>query len=54
MQAFLLSKWVIKHLERLKQAFFWKGKEKYLSEHCLVTWSKVCLPTIHGGWESET
>jgi hypothetical protein len=36
MQAFVLLKWVIKHLERLEQAFFWKEKDKYLGGQCLV------------------
>jgi hypothetical protein len=36
MQAFMVPKRVIKHLERLKQIFFWKEKEKCLGGHCLV------------------
>jgi hypothetical protein len=41
MQAFLLPQWLIKHIERTKRAFFWRGKKKCLGGHCLVNWNKI-------------
>jgi uncharacterized LabA/DUF88 family protein len=49
MQVFLLPQWLIKHIERTKRAFFWKGKGKCIGGHCLVNWTRVCLPIEHGG-----
>ncbi|KAJ3691188.1 hypothetical protein LUZ61_020352 [Rhynchospora tenuis] len=49
MQAIRLPAWLLKHLEGLRRSFFWKGKSKCLGGHCLVAWSKCCLPKENGG-----
>ncbi|KAJ1696613.1 hypothetical protein LUZ63_005125 [Rhynchospora breviuscula] len=49
MQAIRLPTWLLKHLEGLRRSFFWRGKNKYLGGHCLVNWSKCCLPKKNGG-----
>jgi hypothetical protein len=48
MQAFLLPQWLIKHLERVKRAFFWKGRTN-VREDNLVNWKAICLPKKHVG-----
>jgi hypothetical protein len=49
MQAFLLPKWLLKHIERSKSIFFWKGKATCAGGSCLVNWETIYLPKIHGG-----
>jgi hypothetical protein len=48
MSMFLLSKTVIKRMDKLRRKFFWQGgslKKKY---H-LVKWSKICKAKKKGG-----
>ncbi|KAJ1698015.1 hypothetical protein LUZ63_006527 [Rhynchospora breviuscula] len=49
MQALKLPPWLIKHLEGIRRRFFWKGKDRCLGGHCLVNWSKCCLPKSNVG-----
>ncbi|KAJ1689817.1 hypothetical protein LUZ63_013972 [Rhynchospora breviuscula] len=49
MQVLKLPPWLLKHLEGIRRRFFWKGKDKCLGGHCLVNWSKCCLPKENGG-----
>ncbi|KAJ1702140.1 hypothetical protein LUZ63_001919 [Rhynchospora breviuscula] len=49
MQAIRLPILVVWHLEGMRRNFFWKGKDKCLGGHCLVNWSKCCLPKENGG-----
>ncbi|KAJ3707671.1 hypothetical protein LUZ61_011376 [Rhynchospora tenuis] len=49
MQVLKLPPWLIRHLKGIRRRFFWKGNSKCLGGHCLVNWSKCCLPKANGG-----
>jgi hypothetical protein len=49
MQAFILPSWFIKHVERTKMRFFWKGQTTPANGGILIAWANTCLPKIHGG-----
>ncbi|KAJ3689792.1 hypothetical protein LUZ61_018956 [Rhynchospora tenuis] len=49
MQVIKLPSWLIKHLDGIRRRFFWKGNDKCLGGHCLVNWTKCCLPKKCGG-----
>ncbi|KAJ4816106.1 RNA-directed DNA polymerase (reverse transcriptase)-related family protein [Rhynchospora pubera] len=49
MQVIHLPAWLINLLDGIRRSFFWKGKDKCLEGHCLVNWSKCCIPKRSGG-----
>lgn len=48
MQAFLLSKKVIRAIDAKCKAFLWKGKDSH-SRGAKTNWETVCLPKSEGG-----
>ena len=49
MQVVKLPKWVVKHIDRLRRSFLWKGNDKCSGISCLVGWGRVCTLKINGG-----
>jgi hypothetical protein len=49
MQAFLLPAWLIKHIERTKMRFFWKGDTTQTKGGIFIAWANTCIPKTHGG-----
>jgi len=49
MQGFRSTKWVVKHIERFRRSFLWKGSDKCTGGSCLVSWDKVCCLKQNGG-----
>jgi hypothetical protein len=43
------KKWLIKHLDKIRKGFFWKGDEVASGGHCLVRWANVKKPKKLGG-----
>lgn len=46
---FKAPKCVIKRIEALRRAFFWKGRSSVSGGHCLVNWKTVCRSKKEGG-----
>jgi hypothetical protein len=49
MSCIKLPQWVIDELDRLRRAFFWKGKSTVNGNDCLVAWDYVCRSFEEGG-----
>jgi hypothetical protein len=41
--------WAIKAIDRLRRGFFVERKKEAKGGHCIVAWTKVCLPKQLGG-----
>lgn len=49
MSLFLMPRWVIDSIDKTRRAFFWQGKRDIRGGHCLIVWTQVCRPKLHGG-----
>ena len=49
MAALPLPAWAIKTINRRCRGFIWKGEEETSGGHCLMPWSRVCMPRELGG-----
>lgn len=49
MQAIKIPKGVIKHIDRVRRQFLWKGNQICRGINCLVSWDRVCALTTNGG-----
>lgn len=49
MQAFKLPVGVIKHIDKMRKNFLWKGNETCKSINYLVNWERVCFLKENGG-----
>lgn len=49
MQAIHVPKGVIKHIDKARRSFLWKGNENCKGINCLVGWEKVCALKSNGG-----
>ncbi|KAJ4820748.1 RNA-directed DNA polymerase (reverse transcriptase)-related family protein [Rhynchospora pubera] len=49
MQVIKLPQWLVQDIDRLRRKFLWRGEKNCLGGHCLVNWSKCCLPKQNGG-----
>jgi hypothetical protein len=41
--------WALKIIQRRCRTFVWRGELDINGDHCLLTWSKVCMPLQYGG-----
>jgi len=39
-----------KAIDRIRRGFLWRGRKDAKGGHCLVAWTKVCLPRELGGF----
>jgi hypothetical protein len=37
-------------IDRIRRGFLWRGRKDANGGHCLVAWTKVCLPRELGGF----
>jgi hypothetical protein len=44
-----LPLWAIKAIEKIIQAFLWKGRKEINGGRCLLAWTKVARPKELGG-----
>jgi hypothetical protein len=44
-----LPDWALKILYKRCRGFIWKGQQEVNGGHCLLSWSKVCMPVQYGG-----
>lgn len=44
-----LPSWTIKANGKIRRGFLWQGKTDAKGGHCLVAWTKLCLPKELGG-----
>lgn len=49
MQALKISVGIIKHIDRMRRNFLWKGNDPCKGINCLVNWDRVCALKINGG-----
>ncbi|KAJ4732774.1 RNA-directed DNA polymerase (reverse transcriptase)-related family protein [Rhynchospora pubera] len=49
LQVIRLPAWLIKHVDRLRRGFLWRGTNICKGGHCLVNWDTCCMPKINGG-----
>ena len=49
MQAFKIPVGVIRHIDKMRRNFMWKGTEIYKGINCLVNWERVCNLQENGG-----
>lgn len=48
MSFFMLPRWVIQKLDRIRRPFLWNGVEESMSKYHLVPWDQVCKPWEDG------
>lgn len=46
---FVMKKWAIKKIDKIRRNFMWKGTEEVHGGHCLVSWKTVKRLKKHGG-----
>jgi hypothetical protein len=46
---FPAKKWMIKSFNKLRQNFLWTPDEEASGGKCLVSWQRICAPTMYGG-----
>lgn len=44
MSVFLLPKWIIKKLEKIRRNLFWKGASGKEKGYMLASWDSICKP----------
>lgn len=49
MQALRMSKGIIRHIDRMRRSFLWKGTVVCKSINCLVNWERTCALKANGG-----
>lgn len=49
MQTFRIPVRVIKHIDKMRRSFLWKGNEVCRGINCLVNWDRVCALKLNGG-----
>jgi mannosylglycoprotein endo-beta-mannosidase len=49
LSVFILKKWAIKRIDRIRRSFLWRGTAEANRGHCLVRWAKVMRPKSFGG-----
>ena len=49
MQVLTIPKGVLKHLDKMRRDFLWKGNETCKGINCLVNWETVCTLAKNGG-----
>lgn len=49
MRALKISKGVVKHMDRMRRAFLWKGHDTCRGINCLANWEIVCACKENGG-----
>jgi hypothetical protein len=46
---FPAKKWMIKSFNKLRRNFLWTPDEQASRGKCLVSWQRICAPTMYGG-----
>jgi hypothetical protein len=46
---FPAEKWMIKSFNKLRRNFLWTPDEEASGGKCLVSWQRICAPTMYGG-----
>lgn len=49
MQAFKVIVGIIRHIDKMRRNFMWKGNDICKGINCLVNWERVCSMKINGG-----
>lgn len=49
MQVFRIPKGVLKHVDRMRRNFLWRGNNPCKAINCLVNWDRICSLKINGG-----
>lgn len=49
LSVFVLKKWAIRKIDKVKRSFLWKGVADANGGHCLVRWAKTSCPKKFGG-----
>jgi len=50
MSIFLLPKWVIKTIDRMRRDFLWSGPDFLHNKIRLISWTRLCRTSEQGGW----
>jgi hypothetical protein len=46
---FPAESWMVKEFNKIRRNFLWTPDQQAVGGKCLVSWQKVCAPTIYGG-----
>ena len=49
MQAMKIPVGTIKHIDKMRRNFIWKGNDTCKGFNCLVNWEQVCALKVNGG-----
>lgn len=49
MQALRMPKGVVKHIDKMRKSFLWRGTETCKGINCLVNWEMTCALKCNGG-----